>query len=132
MLLFLNVIAYAQGQSIQNEPTNLEYILKIGALVGVLFGGLTFAFTQIYNLYRKYNIEQEKETGETWKKLYDAKKEDYVEVLADKNRLEADKLRLEGVEQSLRERLKKQKKLTLRLIAKIEGDGTEFDESEEV
>jgi hypothetical protein len=125
MLLFLNVIAYAQGAEQTQQPSALKHYLEMGALLGLMAGGLAFTVGYIWNLWRKYRIEEEKDIGETWRKLAESR-------LADTNRLEAEKIKLEANEKTLRERLRKQKKLTLRLIAKIEGDGTEFDESEEL
>lgn len=132
MLIFLNVIAYAQGQPIQpTEPTALEQMLKIGSYVGLALGGLAVAVNQVRSIWRKYSFQESQETGDTYKKLADAKQAENIKLESDNAKLKAETIRLETVEKTLRQRLGKRKKLILRLIAKVEGDGTEFDEETE-
>jgi len=125
MLFFLNAIAYAQNiQTPAPEPSHAEHIIKLGTYVALGISALGFSVGYVFSLWRKYRIAEEKEAGETWKKLADSRKEENAE-------LKAEVAQYVLSDKTLRERLKKQKKLTLRLIARIEGDGTEFDEETE-
>lgn len=125
LLSFFTIIAFAQGSPPGiSDPITFEYIVKVLGYAALFFSTLAVATGYIWNLWRQKNVEDVKETGETWKKLAESRKEEVLELRAENAELKNEKAKL--VKKTVL-----QKKVILRQIAKLELEGLEIIEGDD-